>query len=406
MKLLKKQKGLPFLLALGVLFILSASFLAVQLWSERSFRGALLALEAPTMPPAMPKVIAPPAEKKSPRKSRAASETARPDSLSVAVREASPALEEDKSLDSAAAVSINNAAIKTEVLEAPAVVEVKAAEPMVKESTPVQVVRPEPRAEKKIEKIEKKAPAIVQDTAVTVSSESKPRKSRKARVEEIPTEVPAEWNWFSKPLRVALGEGKARIEPDSAGKEIKLSDHEKIRFEPVTVESKEVVEMPSEIAPVQVDVEADAANEARVSEVPESAPATEKPFMIALARMARIKQMRQSHSMNEKKIEKPSREVSPSMRRLGDVIKVLCDRLDKRVAATQENLSSIAGVQNSVVASSEDSVVAVESNGDNNDNNDKDGHEEGAFKPYYGGSGSSFSQRINSMIRSGLVKVD
>ena len=65
MRLLKRQKGLPFLLALGVLFILSASFLAVQLWSDKyTMRGAVQALEAPVMPPAMPKIVAPPPVKK------------------------------------------------------------------------------------------------------------------------------------------------------------------------------------------------------------------------------------------------------------------------------------------------------------------------------------------------------
>jgi hypothetical protein len=68
MKLLKKRTELPFLMAMGVLFILSASFLGLQLWSE-DHSGAALALEAPVMPPSLnaPQVVvAPPAVREKP----------------------------------------------------------------------------------------------------------------------------------------------------------------------------------------------------------------------------------------------------------------------------------------------------------------------------------------------------
>lgn len=384
MKLLKKQRGLPFLLALGVLFILSASFLAVQLWSEKTFRGALFALEAPVMPPAMPKV-APPAVKKVARKPAIVVEAVDESEKAPEVQAEPVPAPELKEV-----TSINKAEVKSEPVEKPAAGVEKSVKPVVVEE------KIAPPVAKSQHIVEDKTPGAAKPSVKSESSVVKPRKTRKkAKVEEIPTEVPAEWNWFSKPLKVDLAKGKAVIELDEAGQEIRLSVNEKIKGDAVSEKVEVTVEVPSEVHAATVE-------EVDVSVVA-AEPATGKPFMVALARMARIKQMRHAADEESREIAvKKSEPVSPSMRRLTEVIKVLCDKLDSRPearavledkAVTDESQDSAGSAVPEIISETETPASSKVS-------------DNASFKPYYGGSGTSFSQRVNSLIKSGMIRAE
>ncbi|NCB37356.1 MAG: hypothetical protein EOM80_01195, partial [Erysipelotrichia bacterium] len=184
MKLLKKRQGLPFLMTLGVGFMLSASFMAVQLWSDKEIRrGAVEALEAPVAPPDLAAVAAAPLL---------------PPAIST----------------------------KTEVVASESTEVTKAKTPPVApqpkiQVEPAQLVASEPAAAAKPEKFAEHQPAEVKSAQVEkvkkVSAKKTPavskksaRKAKKA-VEKVPTEIPPEWNWFQKPLKVEMVSGEVEI---------------------------------------------------------------------------------------------------------------------------------------------------------------------------------------------------
>ncbi len=407
MKLLKRQRGLPFLLALGVLFILSASFLAVQLWSDKdSYRGALHALEAPVMPPAMPKVIAPPPVKKGARK---VEPVVAPE---VSTTEEAATAPEEKTVKSAAEPVL-------EPVVEPSVPSIDKAQVQVSEEKPVaveksvKVVEPVVSTEKKEVSVKPSVKPAKHETEVAVAPAeksvakpaAKPRKSRrKAKVEEIPTEIPPEWNWFSKPLKLNLEPGKARIERADSLKDIRLSEAEKIAVS--AVEQVKESEKPAEVASVEpVSVEK-VPDEASVS-----VPETTKPFMMALARMTRIRQTRMSSEVKgAAQTVAPVESMSPSMRSLGQALKALCDKLDRQnpvngssvteatgqAVDAVENLSTDTSVAQNDVRVDEQTAV---------DHTDAQDAQNGSNEPYVG-SGSSFSQRVNMLLKSGLIKAE
>ena len=393
MRLLKRQKGLPFLLALGVLFVLSASFLGVQLWSDKQImRGAVQALEAPVMPPAMPKVVAPPPVKKIARTQPAKSEV-------------QPA--EVKADPEAAAVvepvaDINAAEVKI-VTEAPAdkAPEKKAAPaPVVEQAKPVVV--PVVKAEKK-PVTEKKAEKIVnvEKKDEKQSKPAKKAKKTKKTVEPVPTEIPAEWNWFAQPLKLSFNDGKAVIDKSEGDKSISLSSEEKVSSESEAIDMAVSEEEKQPVAAV-----------AAIAEPSE-------PFVLALAKMARIRQMRSQNAAasEEKTVEtKVVAELSPSMKAMGSMLRELCEKLDKRAETASEALSAAdktetveavvekpvdAAEQNSLeTASNATEAVAV------SEEKTETSTEDLKLKPYYSGSGSSFSARIDSMLKQGLIKAE
>lgn len=395
MRLLKRQKGLPFLLALGVLFVLSASFLGVQLWSDKQImRGAVQALEAPVMPPAMPKVVAPPPVKKIARTQPAKSEV-------------QPA--EVKADPEAAAVvepvaDINAAEVKI-VTEAPAdkAPEKKAAPaPVVEQAKPVVV--PVVKAEKK-PVTEKKAEKIVnvEKKDEKQSKPAKKAKKTKKTVEPVPTEIPAEWNWFAQPLKLSFNDGKAVIDKSEGDKSISLSSEEKVSSESEAIDMAVSEEEKQPVAAVAAIAE----------------PSVEKPFVLALAKMARIRQMRSQNAAasEEKTVEtKVVAELSPSMKAMGSMLRELCEKLDKRAETASEALSAAdktetveavvekpvdAAEQNSLeTASNATEAVAV------SEEKTETSTEDLKLKPYYSGSGSSFSARIDSMLKQGLIKAE
>ena len=403
MKLLKRQKGLPFLLALGVLFILSASFLAVQLWSDKyTMRGAVQALEAPVMPPAMPKIVAPPPVKKvartQPEKTlvQAAEVKAEPE---VAAVEPIPADINAAEVKIVTGAPVEKAREK-DVAPAPVVEEVK------------QIAVPVQKAEKKEEKkinTGKKAEPVAN---IEVKEEKQPKSSKKARktsksVEAVPTEIPAEWNWFSQPLKLSFNDGKAVIDRSEEDKSISLSSAEKIRVEPAIAAG--IVVSEDEKQPVDSGV-------SEVVSASEADPSVEKPFMLALARMARIRQMRrQNNDPVESAAVVKAVELSPSMKAMGSMLRELCEKLDRHPETAESSISAsekteaaemAADKQIEVVGHNNPETAAGDSEATMVSSDNADTRGDVALKPYYSGSGSSFSARIDSMMKQGLIRAE
>lgn len=355
------------MLALGVLFILSASFLAVQLWSDdEPRRGIAQALEAPIVPPSAPKVIAPPPVKKTPEKA-VVEVPAEP----AVVEKAEPAAEEP------AKPAVEAAPVKMEAPVDINAAEVKPVEPV---RAPVTVVAPAK---------EVKAPKLQEKKAV--SAPRKARKSRKkaAKVEEIPTEIPAEWNWFSKPLKLSFAEGKTVIVPSDEPGEVVLASTTAVKVQQtVTV----VAHSESEDTEEAVEV----------------APETGRPFMAALAKMAKLRQMRATYAAARPEIKQPEpvadAEMSPSLRRIGEMLRMLEEKLDRRAAASMESAEKSLVEDSSEVSSSAASTAETEDKAAPVADGTSEKEEVSAepqFKPYYGGSGSSFSNRVNELIKRG-----
>ncbi len=402
MRLLKRQKGLPFLLALGVLFILSASFLAVQLWSDKyTMRGAVQALEAPVMPPAVPKIVAPPPVKKVVR-----TQPVKPD-----VQPAEIKAEPEVAAADSTPADINAAEVKivteTPVEKAPEkkVIPAPAVEPV--KAVVIPVEKTEKKEEKKVD-VSKKAEPVAHMEKKEEKQPKAVKKARKAKknVEAVPTEIPAEWNWFSQPLKLSFNDGKAVIDRSENDKSISLSPEEKIRVESASVAdaaASEEEKQPSDAA------------------VSEADPSAEKPFMLALARMARIRQMRlQNTGSGEKKaVATKTVELSPSMKAMGSMLRELCEKLDRRPEVAENSLSPnekavdaelvVEKHSEPMESSSQDAVessevIAEEASSEASEKVETTG--DTSFKPYYSGSGSSFSARINSMLKHGLIRAE
>lgn len=387
MRLLKRQKGLPFLLALGVLFILSASFLAVQLWSDKyTMRGAVQALEAPVMPPAMPKIVAPPPVKKIARPQSATPEL-QPAEIK-AEPQASAAVENVPADINAAEVKIVTEAPVEKAPEKEAVLA-----PVVEKVKPVAAP-----VEKKVEK-EEKAPKVGKKAEKQPKTVKRARKATKT-VEPVPTEIPAEWNWFSQPLKLSFDDGKAVIEKSENDKAISLSSEEKIRAETAVVEPATTSEEESQ--PVD-------------AVTPVAEPSLEKPFTLALAKMARIRQMRLQNSVvsEEEVVEAKAAELSPSLKAMGSILRELCEKFDKRQEKASDSLAApektetvevaveqrVEAVEQNVVESAPEAETATTTEVEASAT-------DLGLKPYYSGSGSSFSARIDSMLKQGLIKAE
>lgn len=387
MRLLKRQKGLPFLLALGVLFILSASFLAVQLWSDKyTMRGAVQALEAPVMPPAMPKIVAPPPVKKIARQQSATPEL-QPAEIK-AEPQASAAVE-----DIPADINVAEVKIVTEVPVEKAPEKEAVSSPVVEKVKPVAAP-----VQKKVEK-EEKAPKVSKKAEKQPKTVKKARKATKT-VEPVPTEIPAEWNWFSQPLKLSFDDGKAVIEKSENDKAISLSSEEKIRDETAVVEPATTSEEESQPADAVTPV---------------AEPSLEKPFALALAKMARIRQMRLQNSVvsEEEVVEAKAAELSPSLKAMGSILRELCEKFDKRQEKASDSLAApekaetvevaveqrVEAVEQNVVESAPEAETATTTEVEASAT-------DLGLKPYYSGSGSSFSARIDSMLKQGLIKAE
>lgn len=395
MKLLRKQPGLPFLMALGVLLILSASFLAVQLWSDGNVRrGAAQALEAPVMPMALdakkngkPKKAIKPV-KKLPDEEQKAPEL--------------PVVEHDPVLDDDSSVELPDVVLAEPKIEQKAgtVVEKTLSEAKTE-------VKSEKKADLKAvtsnagpEKNELKADSDVikakpvQKVVKKAVAPKTSRSSRKAKLveeEEDITVVPPEWNWFSTPLRAELKHGQVEIVPAVAPIDLKL----------VSVAAKTVDSTGSAVVRAQSTVvEGGYESEKKVA-----APAMDshKPFAKALERMAKIRRIREAREQQTAvKMEEARQitvvdEVSPSMKKLGETLRNLSEKLEK---------SSVVPVSSEAMAPSlmpvkegfEEAPPVVATGGSESLESDAINSQ---LQPYYSGSGSSFSNRVNELIKKG-----
>ncbi|MFZ5950371.1 MAG: hypothetical protein ACOYXC_06680 [Candidatus Rifleibacteriota bacterium] len=404
-KLIKKQQGLPFLLSLGVLFLLSASFLAVQIWSDGGeMRGAAAALESPVLPPDLtaPTVVPPPRPVAQPKAKKVATpvvEEAAPEeqmpieeddgdkveapvsdeknNQEPAMVETEPAkLEKPQSVKS---VSQTKAVVKEAKTEEP-VIEAKVTEP---EKKPAKVEKPaENKAKassaKPIEVVEAKTERVEPVQAVEVkviappATDARPvKKARKPRVQAVETEIPPEWNWFNTPLKLDVNDGKLEIVADP--------------------EKKVVIQPSAVVKPAEYKEENIAVSEDKP--VLRQQPVAEKPFSRALAKMNQLKERRQG-------VKKPVINRIPAvvarseaaLKRIQDMVKNICsdEALENTIAEEKADETSMeTSVEASVEASEDQSELAGSAS-------INEGQESS-----YAGSGSSFSMKVNDLIRSG-----
>lgn len=387
MTILRKQPGLPFLLALGILLILSASFLAVQLWSDGSSRrGALHALEAPVLPKALD--VSRKGNKAVSKKSNGAetvpSEVIEKPVIPVTL-DSSAQVTEDNSVTPTEVVALSEETLspksgKADVVEKSVAVPEKAVEAA---AAPVKTAIKEVKVVKSVEKTVKKA--------------KKAKKARKVVVEEEDSlVVPPEWDWFSTPLKMEINQGQVEIVPAGSLRQVQLTSV--------------VAKLPAGLFEPVVVEKASPIDETRTEDV----ASTDKPFSVAIARMAKIRQLREAREASKGVAVEADVPVasSPTMRRMGEVIKELVVKLDRQpasvatidnspvaVPASSEAVSSADATEPAPSAISGDAVVvpATEKDGDEGLKTADDNQ----FKPYYAGSGSSFSNRVNEMIRKG-----
>lgn len=237
MRILKKQKGFPFLIALGTLFLLSAGFIAVQLFSDDS-RSAVQALETPLILPAMPINIAVHSKKASVKQQTETvvkqklkaddSTNGKEDVMSKVTLE--PVVKIEKKIP-----------VKRSISQKPLVVAVvpqkkelkpKAVEKHIVKAMKVKAVKKEVKEAKEAKKGNVKVAANVKKQktvaamatindkvellpkAAIKSHSVKPKAvRRRKRIQRKIDEsvVPPEWNWFDKPLRMTVDSGRVSI---------------------------------------------------------------------------------------------------------------------------------------------------------------------------------------------------
>jgi hypothetical protein len=266
------------------------------------------------------------------------------------------------------------------------------------------------------------AQAVVPETqnkpAASVESSSKPvkkakkvRKARKAKVVEQEESqdssvVPPEWDWFKTPLKVELSQGKVEI---VAAVEVAVAS---VSENVAVVEAKPAV-VSADPAPVVVP--------AREKDEPAAVTAVEeKPFALALARMAKIRQIRAAREEAKPQTVVDSgsavEKSSPTMQRMGDVIEQLIVKLDRNASASAAIAGGASGAAvaepsvdttSAAVATEEAAVEPAASFEEaqpvkaSGGSEEPESEESMKFKPYYSGSGSSFSTRVNEMIKRG-----
>lgn len=427
MRLLKRQPGLPFLMALGVMLILSASFLAVQLWSGKAYRGAVEALEAPVMPPAMPtarkkvsraaldrkiekaKTVAAVEVVNAPDEQPPAASSVKPTAVasapvstdlakpsSVALQPARlPGMIEAPAMPPAAGVRVKPA---KEVVSKPEAAVKVAKEPIVvKEVKPViaepivEVKEPKPVV---VEPVAQKTPApavppvkvVASPVVERVAVQTRKALTRPAKVAKMEDEsvIPQEWNWFSVPLKMELHDGHIEMVPVEKSREIRL----------LTVSAK----LPDSITP---DVITDSAVET-------VAPAVEMPFTNALARMGKLRISRLAIVKKNPEIKKAvSARRSEAIENLRGAVSELCSRLndlkrrDEHIEAGISPVAPFEPVESSDVIENATFIESDDAGGNQESLSQQIDSTEHQFVPYTG-SGTELSSRINSLIGKGV----
>ncbi len=375
MRLLKREKGLLFLLTLGTFFIISASFLAVQLWSgKNSLRGAAVALEAPVIPPAISR------NAMKARKDGFSDKADKKKLQHSGVLEKA-VLSEDPELEATTKKEVASPA--GDISEVPVVdakVEAGFVEPLaVVETTAVVESLPEKTHEEVATAAGFVAPLQHVLSARPDKKIVKPAKLRKNRkvdkkADVIPTEIPPEWNWFSAPLEIKMAKGKVEIVRSQAS--VAASD---AHVSPaVTAVEVVATEFDSEKVPAILQVAVKSC--------------VDRPFKNALNRMARIRVLRAERK--DRSVDSSAKAFSPAAVRLSEVLRSLCQKMpdsDRAVAtdvSKTEEVTDDFPVDLLVTDLHNDMVETAVSDSDKNDD-----------EIHYAGSGSSYSNRIISLLK-------
>ncbi len=437
MRLLKKQPGLPFLLALGVLLILSASFLAVQFWSGNNvFRGAAEALEAPLLPPSM--------KTGQKGRSRAALDKKNEKVKTAAVVEVvtAPEVQEEKTASvEKEPVSLSKASAPT-MMEAPSLPPTlptktsrgkakaaktgKAAAALKPASVKPVEVAPAPVKAAAVADVQTIKKQVGEESSSSVAGSVKPQASpvveigapihisAEAEVAQKPlpaekpmavlaktsvkrigavkkadeTVVPPEWNWFNTPLKIEISNGRVEIISENPPRELV--------FESV------VVRLPDNFGSVAEDAQYESA--ARIE-----APA-EKPFIKALARMAKLRYSRLAAVKEDPQLAQAvAKQKCETLEQLREAVVMLCGKLDKSEKASADQ--ALAGSTVEVALPNEIEPVIVDEAPINSESKslvvDVPGVDEAdaveyEFAPYYSGSGTGLSSRINDLLSNGV----
>ncbi len=373
MRLLKREKGLLFLLTLGTFFIISASFLAVQLWSgKNSLRGAAVALEAPVIPPAISR------NAMKARKDGFSDKADKKKLQHSGVLEKA-VLSEDPELEATTKKEVvSPAGDISEVPVADAKVEAGFVEPLaVAETTAVVESLPEKTHEEVataagfVAPLQHVLPARLDKKIVKPAKLRKNRKVDK-KADVIPTEIPPEWNWFSAPLEIKMAKGKVEI-----------------------VRSQASVTADAHVSPAVTAIEV-VATEFDSEKVPAILQVAvksyvDRPFKNALNRMARIRVLR---AERKDSVDSSAKAFSPAAVRLSEVLRSLCQKMpdsDRAVATDVLKTEEVADdfpVDLLVTDLHNDMVETAVSDSDKNDD-----------EIHYAGSGSSYSNRIISLLK-------
>ena len=393
MRILKKQKGFPFLIALGTLFLLSTGFLAVQLFSDGG-GSSVQALETPVVPPMLPVRVY-----TSPKKAVPAKETGKvveqnvkaeeavdekPDVMSKVVLE--PVVElvsvtpvksyPVKATGAAKPIVVAAVPVKKETIK----IAPKSVEPTIKKTAKIivsdkqnsKVASGNDRASAQVKPVLKRKAEVVSPAAkITKSSKQRVSVRKRRKVDE--SVVPPEWNWFNKPLQMELSSGKLVIMP-------KNNDIKK------TVRT--VVDMTK--TSFRKNVQAVNKNDAMDKYNAEYTP--KNTFNKALAKIKKINPRREAEAKKLGLIlpSQGGKVRSKSLRALLAKLEAIKAENGMNEQTLNKNKDDVSTKMTKEVAVAtkvqpDNAVIDVKSLGVNE----------------YHGSGSSFSARVQSLIRSG-----
>lgn len=302
MKKLLFRRGVPFLLTLGFLFVISGGFLAFQIWGSPDLTGAAAALEAPELPPSLDGPPPEPPASPAPAPEEAGAEESAPEPA----EEPAPEPKEEPVPVEAPAPAVLESAPEEPTQLAPSetpkpikvVAPAKPSTPVVRPPTvkaepgksqggkPALVVKKVPPAPAKPseKKPETKIEAAAQPGNALPMPPRKARRARKPKQEPVPTVCPSEWNWFSAPLKAQLVDGRIQIVGGA---------------EPVELAAVAAPVEPTERVPaaslVQDGLDGKPVSGSQIAweSVPSSEIPGEKPFAKALERMSRNRQKRE-----------------------------------------------------------------------------------------------------------------
>jgi hypothetical protein len=185
------------------------------------------------------------------------------------------------------------------------------------------------------------APTKAQKEAAGVVGRPKPRR---APVEPVPSEIPPEWNWFQKPLRIALTDGRVQIQ---------VVDHD---LAPPSEEMPraavpESIARPQELGATRV---VPPVAELSTTGSPEAGKGEdgEKPFARALQKMVRTKARREAEAQR-------SQVVLPSHGGAPDKVPGALQRLQKALMEMSTPVRDTPSNAELVPASASDSIRMV-----------------------------------------------